>query len=119
MKIAISTGGTNLDDEVEPRFGRTPNFLMIDTLEDNTIIINNTQSIDSVNGAGIQSAEKVIRFGAEVVLTGHCGPKAFRTLNAAGVKIVTGISGTVRQALEKFNNGEYEISTSADVEGHW
>jgi predicted Fe-Mo cluster-binding NifX family protein len=119
MKIAISTGGSTLDDEVEPRFGRTPNFLIVDSENNNTSIINNTQAIESVNGAGIQSAERVVRLGAEVVLTGHCGPKAFRTLNSAGVKIVTGVSGTVRQALEKFNNGEYEISSSADVDSHW
>ena len=119
MKIAITTNGTTLDDEVEPRFGRSPNFLIVDSEEESTILIENTQALDSVNGAGIQSAERVIRLDVEVVLTGHCGPKAFKTLTAAGISIVTGVEGKVREAYSKFLKGTYEISTSSDVESHW
>jgi predicted Fe-Mo cluster-binding NifX family protein len=45
----------------------------------------------------------LIERGVSVVLTGRCGPNAADTLAAAGVAIVTGYSGTVRQAMERFN----------------
>lgn len=119
MRIAITTAGKTLDDEIESRFGRTPNFLIVDTAQDNTILINNDQALDSVNGAGIQSAERVVRLDADVVLTGHVGPKAFKTLSAAGVSVVTGVKGTARQAYLDYLSGMYGISKSADVESHW
>ncbi len=47
-----------------------------------------------------------------VVLTGRCGPNASETLAAAGVGIVTGFSGTVRQAMERYAAGEAEPPAS-------
>jgi len=79
----------------------------------------NTQSLNAAQGAGIQSAETVSRLGAGVVLTGHCGPKAFRALQAAGIQIATGAEGTVQQAVEAFKQGTLKLAEKADVEGHW
>lgn len=119
MKIIITVSGTELDSEVDPRFGRTPYFLLYDTDSGEATHINNEQSLNLSGGAGIQSAEIVARQGAEVLLTGHCGPKAFRTLKSAGIKIVVGVEGTAREAIEKYQKGEYEIADSPDVESHW
>jgi predicted Fe-Mo cluster-binding NifX family protein len=55
----------------------------------------------------------------DVLITGHCGPKAFKVLQKAGVKVMTGAGGTVTDAIAQFNNGELEISTESDVDGHW
>ena len=68
---------------------------------------------------GIQAAESIVNAGAGVLLTGHCGPKAFRALQTAGVKIVLGVEGNVKTVIDKFNNGEYVFADSADVESHW
>jgi predicted Fe-Mo cluster-binding NifX family protein len=55
----------------------------------------------------------------EVVLTGNCGPKAFKTLQAAGIKVVVGVSGKIEDAIQAYLRGEFEHATQANVEGHW
>jgi predicted Fe-Mo cluster-binding NifX family protein len=119
MKIAITVKGTDLNSEVDPRFGRAQNFLVVDSDSGEFTVVDNQQNLDAAGGAGIQSAETVARFGAQVLLTGHCGPNAFRALQAAGVKVVTDVDGIAHDAIEKFKNGEYAFAESADVEGHW
>ena len=55
----------------------------------------------------------------QVVLTGNCGPKAFKTLKAAGVKVVVGVSGKIEEAIQAYLRGELEDAKDANVEGHW
>lgn len=60
----------------------------------------------------------------EAVITGHCGPKAFRTLSVAGIKLFTGAEGTVADTLKRFRmkrfrEGMLAEAEEADVEGHW
>ena len=55
----------------------------------------------------------------EGVITGHVGPKAFAALQAGGVKVYTGASGTVAEAVEQFKAGKLRATESANVEGHW
>ncbi len=119
MKVAVSATAKNLEAQVDPRFGRAAWFLLVDpdTLEYEAI--ENTQNLQAPQGAGIQAAVLVARQKAEAVLTGHCGPKAFDTLKAAGVGVVVGVSGSVREALEQFKAGKCAYAQSADVSGHW
>lgn len=119
MKIVITSSGRFLESKVDPRFGRAPFFIAVDTDSGAFEVHDNVQNLNAAQGAGIQSAETVSRLGAETVITGHCGPKAFRTLAAAGVKIVTGAEGTVAEAVEAFNAGKLPPVEAPDVEGHW
>jgi len=119
MKIAISATGTNQDAQVDPRFGRTKWFIVHDTTAGAYEAVDNKQQLDLPQGAGIQAAQKVLDEKVEVVLTGHCGPNAFKTLKAGGAKVVVGVSGTVAEAVERFNKGELTPSTEPDVVGHW
>ena len=102
-----------------PRFGRAAHFIVVDLEAGASEDHDNTQNLNAAQGAAIQAAETVSRLGAEVVITGHCGPKAFRVLNAAGIKVVVGAEGTVRSALEAFQAGKLAPSDSPNVEGHW
>ena len=70
-------------------------------------------------GAGIQAGKTIVDNKVEVLITGHCGPKAFKVLRSAGIEVMTGAGGTVTDAIAQFNNGELEISAEADVESHW
>ena len=119
MKIAISSEAMNLDANVDPRFARAKCFVFYDTDTDVFEARSNEQVLNLPQGAGPQAAQQVVDRGAEVLLTGHCGPNAFRTLEAGGVKIVVGVEGTVRQAIEQFKQGNLKPADSSDVEGHW
>jgi predicted Fe-Mo cluster-binding NifX family protein len=119
MKIAITTSGTDLDGPIDPRFGRAAGFILYDTESGDWSHHDNSQNLNAAQGAGIQAGQNVVDLGAGAVLTGHCGPKAFRVLAAAGVPVVVGARGTVRQALAEYRAGRLQPTDTADVEGHW
>ena len=119
MKIAITSQGPDLNSQVDPRFGRASSFIVLDTDTDEFSVHDNTQNVNAAQGAGIQAGRAVADLGVEAVLTGNVGPKAFTTLQAANVKVYTGASGTVKEALEKFKAGELGSADGANVEGHW
>ncbi len=119
MKIVITAQGNTLDSAVDPRFGRAKNFIIFDTDTGKFSVKNNSQNLNAAQGAGIQAAQNVIETGAEVVITGHCGPKAFHVLTTGNIKIATGAKGTVQDAINGFKNDKLKIACSADVEGHW
>ncbi len=119
MKIAFSTSGDGLEAPLDSRFGRALKFLVLDTETGAIQIIDNAQNLNAAQGAGIQSAEAVARAGAEAVITGHCGPKAFRVLRAAGIKVYNADVPTVAAALELFRLGKLIEAASPDVGGHW
>jgi predicted Fe-Mo cluster-binding NifX family protein len=119
VKVAITSSGAGLDSPVDPRFGRAAKLILVDTETGGVETVDNTQNLNAAQGAGIQAAQNVSRLGAEVLMTGHCGPKAFATLRAAGIKVITGVEGTVGEAVERFKRGELAPADSPDVEGHW
>ena len=115
MKIAVTSTGKTLDSEVDPRFGRAACFIIVDTETMDFNVIEN-ENVAAAGGAGISSAKVVIDAGAEAVLTGNCGPNAERTLTAAGVKLYTGATGTVAEAIEPFKSGKLTQATGPNVE---
>lgn len=118
MKIAITTSGADLDAPVDPRFGRAKSFIVYDTDSARWSLVDNAQNLTAAQGAGIQAATAVVNAGAEAVLTGNCGPKAFRALSAAKVAVYTGVSGTVRQAVQCLLTGMLQPAAQASVDAH-
>lgn len=114
MTIAVTASGPELSDQVDPRFGRSPYFLFVDPDSMEFEAVENPNAGEA-GGAGIQSAGMVSDKGAEALLTGTCGPNAFKALQAAGVKVVFGASGPVQQAIQRYNAGELQPSTQPDV----
>jgi predicted Fe-Mo cluster-binding NifX family protein len=114
MKIAVSSTGQTLDGTVDPRFGRCSYFLIVNpaTLEFEAIVNANA---DLGGGAGIQSAQLVSEKGVSVVLTGSCGPNAFRVLEESGVQVVTGVAGSVSQVVQQFTAGSLKTVSSAQA----
>ncbi len=119
MKIAIPTVGSEPAALIDARFGRAPWFLIYDTEAQSWEAVENTPNLQAAQGAGIQSAETLVRHGATAVLTPHCGPKAFRVLQAAGVMIYLGVCGTAEDALADYQAEMLQPAAAADVEGHW
>lgn len=119
MKVAFSTSGSTLDAPLDSRFGRASHFLVYDTETERFELIDNGQNLNAAQGAGIQAAQTVSRTGAKHLVTGHCGPKAFKVLQAAGITIYTADAPTVADGLKLFLSGTLKPSNSADVDGHW
>ncbi len=119
MKIAITAKGTTLTDEIDPRFGRAPYILIVDTETMEYEALDNSVNVNAFKGAGIQAATTVADKGAQVLLTGYCGPNAFKTLEAAGMKVVNDIKGTVKETLETFIAGKTVYSSGPNAEGQW
>lgn len=118
MTIAITTSGDGLDAQVDPRFGRAKAFIIYDTESGEWSLLDNAQNVFAAQGAGIQSATAVVNAGAEAVVTGNCGPRAFATLSAANVAIYPGASGTVQEAIEALKAGALKSTDGATVDAH-
>jgi predicted Fe-Mo cluster-binding NifX family protein len=119
MKIAVSATGKNVYADVDPRFGRARYLLIVDDKGTMCDLWDNSASQNAMQGAGIQAAKVLADKGVQVLLTGHCGPNAFRTLRAAGIKVGLVQSGTVRQAVERFQRNEVSFTDQPDVEAQW
>ncbi|NLT34801.1 MAG: dinitrogenase iron-molybdenum cofactor biosynthesis protein [Gaiellales bacterium] len=119
MRIVFTTAGNDLEAALDPRFGRAPGFLLYDTEGGATQTLSNAEATASGHGAGIQAAQTVAGLKPDVLITGHCGPNAFRALQAAGIQICQTDARTVREALDAFTSGRLTPATEADKAGHW
>jgi predicted Fe-Mo cluster-binding NifX family protein len=117
MKLAISSIGNTLDSNIDGRFGRCEYFIFYDTETEKFEAISN-EATQASGGAGVQAAQLINNKGAEVVLTGNVGPNAMSVLSAAKIGIAVGVSGTVREAIDKFIKGEYELAKGPSVPPH-
>ena len=109
MKVAVTSQGSDLDSQVDPRFGRAVQFIVVNTDTGEFTAHDNSQNLNATHGAGIQSGQNVVAFGVEAIITGNVGPKAEDALKAGGVKIYTGATGTIKDALEQFKNNELKL----------
>jgi predicted Fe-Mo cluster-binding NifX family protein len=105
LKICVTATSGSLDAQVDPRFGRCQYFIIVDdeTMEFEALP---NPGIGSMSGAGIQAAQEVANKNVKVVITGHVGPNAYQVLTSAGIDIITGAFGTVRNVVEQFKSGE-------------
>ncbi len=118
MKICVTALSGSLDAQVDPRFGRCQYFLIVDSDKMDFEVMPN-MSADTMGGAGIQAAQAVANKGVEVVITGNVGPNAFQALSAAGIKIVTGAFGTVKDVIEMYKSGQLKETSGATVGEHF
>jgi predicted Fe-Mo cluster-binding NifX family protein len=116
MKIAFTTSGDTLDAKLESRFGRSPKLLVYDLDQNSLEVIDNHQSTHAAQGAGIQTAELIVRSGASSLVTGQCGPKAYRVLSEAGIEVYGSDAPTVALALKAFKAGTLKTIGSTDLE---
>ena len=119
MKIAVTSTGTDLDSDVDPRFGRAKYIIIVDSEAFDFEVLDNKENVNALKGAGIQAASMISEKGAEVLLTGFCGPNAFKTLNAVNVGMANDASGSVRDAVNAYLDGKLPLSDKANVEGQW
>ena len=120
MKVAITANGQKMDSSVDLRFGRAKCLILVDTATDQYEAMDNSQNLNAAQGAGIQAGQNVVNMGAEAVITGNVGPKAFRVLQTAGINTYLCRSATtVAEAVEQLKAGDLKQVDQANVEGHW
>jgi predicted Fe-Mo cluster-binding NifX family protein len=118
MKIAFTTLGTTPEAPLDSRFGRAPGFLVYDMDRDSFELVDNRQNLNAAQGAGIQAAETLSCIGVRALVTGHCGPNAFRVLATAGITVYSSDAQTVAGALNAFRSGSLQPLKRANIEGH-
>jgi predicted Fe-Mo cluster-binding NifX family protein len=119
VRLAITAAGPELSSPIDQRFGRARYLLIVDTPERTTLAIDNLGGMNATQGAGIQAAQSIIDNRAAALITGHCGPKAFRALRAAGIDVYLASQGTAAEAVDQLEAGQLTLAPAADVDGHW
>ncbi|MBW2174504.1 MAG: NifB/NifX family molybdenum-iron cluster-binding protein [Deltaproteobacteria bacterium] len=119
MKLAVTSKGTDLDSQVDPRFGRAAYILIVDSEGFDFEVMDNEKNANAFKGAGIQAASMISNTGAEVLLTGFCGPNAFKTLQAAKIGVANDAKGSVRTAVNAYLEGKLPLSDRPNAEAHW
>ena len=109
MKIAISTRGAGLDAEIDPRFGRCQYFMIADPETAEFEVMDNSSTLAG-GGAGVSAAQAIVDRGAKTVLTGNCGPNAYQALSSAGIQVITGVSGKVKDAIKDYRLGKLKAN---------
>ena len=119
MKIAVSVENPNLDAQVDPRFGKASYFVLVDSETMAWEALESRQNLGLPQGADIQAAWAVLNRSPEVVLTGNCGSKAYKVLEARGIRICLGVKDTAREAVQGYLDGRYKPAKGPNVERHW
>ena len=119
MKVAVTAQDRELDSQMDPRFGRAKFLIVADTDTDGFVIHDNTVNLNAAQGAGIQTGQNIANLDVEAVITGNVGPNAFRTLQAAKIKVFLAEKQTVQEAIDAFTAGKLKEVNQASVEGHW
>ena len=120
MKVAITSSAQTMADPIDMHSGRAKFFILADTETGRAVAHDNAQNLHAAQGAGIQSAETVAKLGAEAVITGSVGPKAYKALQAAGIRIAlieAVCPGT--EALRRFKDNELPVLDKPNGESHW
>jgi len=127
MKVCVTAAGSRIlrsdpqafmDAQVDPRFGRCAYFVIVNTDSMELEALPNV-SAQAIHGAGVQAAQMVVNKGVEVVITGTLGPNAYQVLSAAGIRVLTGVTGTVREAVERYKSGQLQDANSPNVPAHF
>ena len=119
MKIAITADGKEISSEIDLRFGRAKWLIIVDTESGDFQAHDNAVNLNAAQGAGIQTGQNIANLGVEAVITGNVGPNAFKTLNAANIKIFLAEKQTVQEAIDSFKASKLKEVDQANVEGHW
>ena len=118
MKIAISSSGNRLDAQLDPRFGRCACFLIVDPADMRYEVFDN-QSAAEGSAAGIQTAQFLADKNVSVLITGHVGPNAVRTLTAAGIDIFAEQQGSIKEVVDRYKSGALTPTSQSTVGSHF
>ena len=109
-RVAAVSTGEGLEARLELRFGICSSFVVVDptTMEWEVVRVEPDGPAQKVNMKGIQA---VARSGATVLITPQIHPECCMALHALAVAVYLAPEGiTVREAIERYEQGELEQS---------
>jgi len=108
MKIAFTSAGTNWDDTIDPRFGRTAYIVVYDEEKDTLSFVDNRQIMQVAHGAGPQTAQKIFELMPQVLITGNGpGGNAEAILKQMQLQVYTGAGNmTLREAYNAYKTNQ-------------
>lgn len=118
MRIAIASTGNTLESDVDRRFGRAAWFIIFD-METMAFSAFKNDCASVEEEAGISAARAVIGAGVQSVLTDNCGAKAAQILSDARVRLFTGVTGMVSEAIELYQAGRLTEAKGPSVPSHF
>lgn len=120
MKLAISITGDTLDSPFDARFGRAAAFCLVDT-DSGDWSVHTNPALSASGGAGVRAARCIADLGAQAVVSGAYGPKAYTTLSAATIEPFLAPNHDTCSAAEilaLFKSGQLALASAATHSGH-
>jgi len=116
MKIAVSSDSADLEAKVAHKFG-TSKYLVIIDLESGDFEAVPNPGASAQRGAGMQAVVLAVSKDVEIVLTGYCSPTVKSHLTANGIEVISDLSGTVSELVERYKKGDLGKHKEAEL-GH-
>jgi predicted Fe-Mo cluster-binding NifX family protein len=109
MNILITVQNPEIKSNVDPKFGRTPWFLKVNTDTKEWEAVANS-AVHHSGGAGVAAAQFAIDQKVQAVISGDFGPNASSALRNASIKMIRFSPDvlTGEDALNKFLEGALE-----------
>jgi predicted Fe-Mo cluster-binding NifX family protein len=110
LKIAVTCEDLNLGARVAQRFGISPYLIIIDPESMEFKALPNPV-VAGQRAAGVQIVVLAISNKVEAVLTGYCSPTAMKYLTENGIEVITGVNGTVSEAVSQYRDQIHPATT--------
>ena len=109
MKIALPSR----QNQIDGHFGHCEYFTVFTINENKEIVAQ--QIVDSPAGCGCKSniAHTLAAMDVSLMIAGNMGEGAVNVLNSAGIEVLRGCSGDVKEAAQKWIDGSLQDSGDA------
>lgn len=103
MKIGFPADSNHLDARIQDRMSAAVWLTVVDT--DNMRVESRPAPPSSGGaGAGVRAVAGLVDMGAAVLMTGFISPVIAQSLENSGIRVLTDVSGTVRQAVTAYRD---------------
>jgi predicted Fe-Mo cluster-binding NifX family protein len=112
MKVGIpSMGEKGLDEQIGQHFGRVTHYTIVNLETDEVNVIQNTSHH---MGGTLNPPEILKNEGVDIMICSGLGRRAITLFEELGIAVYIGASGTVRDAISSFENGNLQQATITD-----
>ena len=107
MKVAVTSTGLKLDDHVGISPDKCSYWLVVDPATMEYEAIPNPLINVSGPAAGKLLTQVLQEHMVKFILAGSCGCNQMKELSKNGMRVLLGMTGSVRETVEKFNRSQF------------